>query len=45
MEQLVHLFTHSHIPSDGFGLADQVGEFAVFCIWQQHANPSSHNAQ
>lgn len=41
----IHLCTHSYIPSDGSGLADQVWKFAVSGVWQQHATCSSHNAE
>ena len=39
-----HIHIHSDTPSDGFGLADKVGKFAVSSVWQQHANNSSHDA-
>lgn len=38
------IFTHSHLPSDGFHLADQVREFVVSCLWQEQTEKGGHYA-
>lgn len=37
-------FTCRNIPSDGFDLADEVGEFAVSCVRQEHADNGTQDA-
>lgn len=38
------MFTHTHLPSDGFDLPDKVGKFAISCVRQQHTEKCSHYA-